>query len=69
MKGMVIPIVIGAFGAVTKRLVQGLDDLEIKGRVKAIQNITLLRSVGILKKVIEAWGDLLSLKLQWETIG
>ena len=33
MKVTVIPIVIGAFGTVTKGLVQGLKDLEITGRV------------------------------------
>ena len=30
MKVMVVPIVISAFGTVTKGLVQGLEDLEIK---------------------------------------
>ena len=32
MKVTVIPIVIGALGTVTKGLVQGLEDLEIRGR-------------------------------------
>ena len=32
MKVTVIPIVIGALGTVTKRLVQGSEKLEIKGR-------------------------------------
>ena len=36
MKVMVILIVIGALGTVTKRLVQGLDGLEIRGRVETI---------------------------------
>ena len=36
MKVMVIPIVIGALGTATKELVQGLKDLEIRGRVGAI---------------------------------
>ena len=34
---MVIPIVIGALDAVTKGLVQGLEDLEIRRRVETIQ--------------------------------
>ncbi len=34
----VIPIVIGAFGTVTKCLVQGLEDVEIKGRRETTQN-------------------------------
>ena len=43
MKDMVIPIVIVALGTITKGLVQGLDDLEIRGRVKTIQTTALLR--------------------------
>ena len=34
MKMTVIPIVIGAHGTVTKRLIQGLEDLKIRGRVE-----------------------------------
>ena len=37
MKVTVIPIVIGAFGTVTKGLLKGLDDLEVGGRVETIQ--------------------------------
>ena len=33
MKVTILPIVIGALGTVTKGLVQGLEDLEIIGRV------------------------------------
>ena len=36
MKVTVIPIVIGALGTVTKELVQGLESLEIRGRVETI---------------------------------
>ena len=32
----VIVIVIGALGTVTKGLIQGLDDLEIKGQLETI---------------------------------
>ena len=32
MKVVIIPIVIGAFGTVNKRLLKGLDDWEIGGR-------------------------------------
>ena len=49
----VIPIVIGAFGKVTKGLLKGLEDLEVGGRVEAIQTITLLRTVSILGIVLE----------------
>ena len=37
MKVTVIPIVIGAIGKMTKGLVLGLEDLEMKGQVKTIQ--------------------------------
>ena len=50
MKVTVIPIAIGALGTVTKRLVQRLEDLEIKGRVETIQTIALLRSAKILRE-------------------
>ena len=30
----VMPIFIGTFGTVTKRLLQGLEDIEIRGRVE-----------------------------------
>ena len=36
MKMTVILIVIGAFGTVSKGLVKGMEDLEIRGRVKTI---------------------------------
>ena len=41
MKVIVIPIVTVALGAVTKALVQGLEDLEIRGRVEIIQTSAL----------------------------
>ena len=36
MKVTIIPIVIGAFGTVSKGLLKGLDDLEVGGRVETI---------------------------------
>ena len=59
-----IPIVIGALGTVTKGLVKGLEDLEIRGRVEAIQTTALLRAARILTRVQETSRNLLSLKLQ-----
>ena len=38
MQVTIIPIVIGAFGTVTKGLLKGLEDLEVGGRVETIQN-------------------------------
>ena len=65
----VIPIVIGALGLVTKGLVKGLEGIEIRGQMETIQTTALLRSPRILRRVLETWGDLLSLNFQWETIG
>ena len=68
MKVTIVPIVIGALGTITKGLLKGLEDLEVGGRVETIKTTALLRTARILRRVLETWGDLLSLKLQWETI-
>ena len=68
MKVTIIPIGIGAFGTVTKRLLQRLEDLEVGGRVETILTIALLKTARILRRVLETWGNLPSLKLQWKTI-
>ena len=68
MKATIIPIVSGAFDAITKGLLKGLGDLEVGRRVETIQMTALLRTARILRRVLETWGDLLSLKLQWKTI-
>ena len=68
MKVTIIPIVIGAFGKVTKGLWKGLDDLEVSRRVATIQTTASLRTARILRRVPETWEDLLSLKILWETI-
>ena len=64
----VTPIVISALGTIPKGMLKGLENLELGGQVETIQTTALLRSVRILRKVLETWGDLLSLKLQRETI-
>ena len=69
MQVTIIPIVIGAFGTITKGLLKGLEDLEVGGRVETIQTTALLRTARTLRRVLETWGDLLSLRLQWKTIG
>ena len=53
MQVTIIPIVIGAFGTVTKGLQEGLEDLEVGGRVGTIQTIALLRTARILRRVLE----------------
>ena len=68
MEVAVVPIVIGALGTVAKGLVQGLEDLEITGRVESMPTTALLRSARILRIVLKTWGDLLSLGPQWKTI-
>ena len=68
MKVTFIPIVIGALGIVTKGLIKGLEDLEMRGRKETIQTTALLRSARILRRDRETWRDLLLLKLQWKTI-
>ena len=68
MKVTIIPIVIVAIRTVTKRLLKGLEDLVVGGRLETIQTTTLLRTARILKSVMETWEDLLSLRLQWKTI-
>ena len=50
-----VPIVIGAFGMVTKGLLKGQEDLEAGGRVEAIQAITLLKTTRILRGVLETF--------------
>ena len=52
-KVTIIPIVTGAFGTVTKRLIKGLEDLEVGGRVETIQTTALLRTATILRRVLE----------------
>ena len=49
MQVTIIPIVIDTFGTVTKGLLMGLEDLEVGGRVEAIQTTTLLRTARILR--------------------
>ena len=49
----IIPIVIGAFGTVTKGLLKGLGDLEVGGRVETIQTTALLKTARILRRVLE----------------
>ena len=64
-KVTVIPVEIGAFFlTILKELIKELEDLEIREQVETIQTTVLLGSVWILRRVLEIWGDLLSLKLQ-----
>ena len=51
----VIPIVIDELGTITKELVKGLEELEIRARVKTIQTTELWRSARILKGELKTW--------------
>ena len=53
VKATIIPIVIGAFGTVTKGLLNGLEDLKVGGREETIQTTALLRTTRILRRVPE----------------
>ena len=53
MKVTIIPVVIGAFGTVTKGLLKGLEDLEVGDRVETIQTTALLKTARILRRVME----------------
>ena len=53
MQVTIIPIVIGAFGTITKGLVKGLEDLEVGGLVETIQTTALLRTDKIWRRVLD----------------
>ena len=53
MKVTIVPIVIGAFGTITKGLLKGLKDLEVGRRVETIQMTALLGTARILRRVLE----------------
>ena len=52
-KVTIIRIVIGALAKVTKGLLKGLEDMEIRGRVEIIKATTLLRMARILRRIVE----------------
>ena len=53
IKVTIIPIVICAFGTVTKGLLKGLEDLEVGSRVEIIPTTGLLTTVRILRIILE----------------
>ena len=65
MEVTVIPIVIGALATVTKRLIKGPEDFEMRAREENIQNYSIFK---IGQNTEKSPGGLLSLILQWETI-
>ena len=61
MKVTVILIVVGALWMIPKGLEKSLEEVEIRARIETIPTTALLKSARILRKVMENWGDLLSL--------
>ena len=53
VKVTIVVIVIGALGMVTKGLIKGLEDFEIRGRVETIQTTALLILARILRTFLE----------------
>ena len=66
MKMTVIPIVVGALGTLPKNQEKRLEE-QIYVIIEIIQAETLKTSARIRRKVLETWGDLLSLRLQYKT--
>ena len=64
MKVTIIPIVIDAFGTVTKGILKGLEDLKVGGRMETIQTTALLRTARILRKILETYCHLNSTESQ-----
>ena len=56
----VIPIIVGAPGAIPVNLEKRLDELEDRGRCETIQVTTLLKLAWKLWKVLQIWGGSLS---------
>ena len=63
----VIPIIVGALATVSKCKEKRLYEVEIRRWSESIQIIAMLRSTRIPRRVLETWGNLLSLRLQWKT--
>ena len=66
---VVVVVIVMAIIIIIIIIIKGLEDLEVGRRVETIQTTALLRTTRILRRVLETWGDLLSLRPQWKTIG
>ena len=64
MRVTVKPVVVDVFRTVPKSLEKSLEESEMRIGIETLQIAALLRSARILKRVMETWGDLLSLTLQ-----
>ena len=50
---IVVPVVIGALGSITKKLNEWLEELELTVNIVLLQKTTLLGTARILRKVLE----------------
>ena len=57
-------IMIGDLGTILKGLEKKLEELEIRGTIEIIQTTAQVKSIRILRRVLETKRYLLSLKLQ-----
>ena len=64
MKVTVLPIVLDAHGIILKSLENRLVEREIRERIETIQITVFMRSLRILRRVLETRKYLLSLRLQ-----
>ena len=67
MRVIVIPIVAGALGTVSKNLEKSVEELKIRGRIGTIQTTALLGTARIVRRVLETIGNLAPLRLEWKT--
>ena len=63
MNVTVIPFIVGALGTVPKGFEKKVEELKIWGRIETIQTSGRLRPARILRRILEIWGDLLSLSV------
>ena len=67
MKETFIPIIISTLGTVTKRLIRGLEDLEISKEEKMNMNVLLMRiNLNLIygaQGSINMWGE----KIKWKS--
>ena len=61
MKVTVRPTIAGIFRSVPKN-----QEKTIRGKTETIQTTVLLKSPTILRRVLDIWGNWLSLRLQWK---
>ena len=65
-----MPLGIDVLGTIPKGIIKikRMKDLEIREQVEIISTTELLRLARILRRVLETWEDMLSLKSQWKAI-